>query len=139
MAIRLDEKSAIDSVPMTPLIDCVFLLLIFFLVSTQLAEDERKLDVALPAASEAQPLVARPRELIVNIDEDGRYFVAGQQLSLAQLTERLQQAHVNHPTRASAILRADRRCRWQSVVSAINACVKARILDYRVTALADEA
>ena len=56
MAVRIDKGSALDSLSLTPLIDIVFLLLIFFLVATKFAEEERELAVMLPEASEAQPL-----------------------------------------------------------------------------------
>ena len=41
-------------VNLTPLIDVVFLLLIFFLVATKLAQEERELDIPLPEAAEAR-------------------------------------------------------------------------------------
>ena len=53
MAVKIDKGSALDSLSLTPLIDIVFLLLIFFLVATKFAEEERELAVMLPEASEA--------------------------------------------------------------------------------------
>ena len=41
---------------MTPVIDVVFLLLIFFLVATEYHQEERELDVVLPEVTQAQPL-----------------------------------------------------------------------------------
>lgn len=123
-----------DGQNLTPLIDVVFLLLIFFLVATEFAEQERELRVLLPEASEAQPLTSKPRELFVNIDAEGRYFVSGETLTLDELYSALKLAWVNNPGRASVIIRADKRCPWQYVVAAINACLKANIRDYKVTA-----
>ena len=133
MAVQINKGSALSSLSMTPLIDIVFLLLIFFLVATRFAEEERELDVLLPDASEAQPLTSKPRELFINIDQHGAYFVSGKSLTLAELHPVLEAAYVNNPGRASAVIRADRRCRWDSVVAAMNACKKAKIRDYRVT------
>lgn len=135
MRIALGEKSAVESIPMTPLIDVVFLLLIFFLVTASLSEEEeRQMDVQLPVASEAMPLVARPREIVVNITADGKYLTAGETVDLPRLEGILRAAAVNNPGRATALLRADRRCPWQFVVGAINACVKAKVR-YKATAL----
>ena len=53
MAVNIDKGRALDSINMTPVIDMVFLLLIFFLVASQFAEEERSLEVVLPSASEA--------------------------------------------------------------------------------------
>ncbi|MFW6125196.1 MAG: ExbD/TolR family protein [Pirellulales bacterium] len=131
--MKINTGSALSSLGLTPLIDIVFLLLIFFLVATRFAEEEREMDVMLPEASEAQPLTSKPRELFINIDADGRYFVTGKLVTLADLQPILDKAYVNNPGRASAIIRADRRCQWQPIVAAMNACNRAKIRDYRVT------
>lgn len=133
MSVRLSKARALESLTLTPLIDIVFLLLIFFLVATKFAEEERELDILLPDASEAKPLINKPRELFINIDERGRYFVTGKHVDVESLAQILKTAWVNNPGRQSVIIRADKRCHWQAVVGAMNACNKARIRDYRVT------
>ena len=134
MAVKLDQETSLFALSLTPLIDVVFLLLVFFLVATEFAEQERDIRVLLPEASEAQPLTSKPRELFVNIDAQGRYFVHGETLTLDELHSALKMAWVNNPGQASVIVRADKRCPWQYVVAAINGCLKANIRDYRVTA-----
>ncbi len=133
MSVKIDKGSALGQLSLTPLIDIVFLLLIFFLVATRFAEEERELDVLLPDASEARPLTAQPRELFVNIDHQGHYFVTGETLTLEGLQVVLKAAYVNNPGRASVVIRADRRVAWDYVVAAMNGCNKAKIRDYRVT------
>ena len=131
MAVKINKGSAVD-LPLTPLIDTVFNLLIFFLVATKFAEVERELPVALPQASEARPITARPSEFFINIDAAGQYYVTGQIVTVAELDGKLNQAWVNdHNT--TAIIRADRNCRFDPVVAAINACQKAKIRNYNVT------
>ena len=71
----------------TPLIDIVFLLLIFFMVMTRFDEEDYKLDVVLPSASEAQPLISQPRELFINISESGEYFVRGAAMTIQQVEQ----------------------------------------------------
>lgn len=134
MAVNINKGSALTNFNLTPLIDIVFLLVIFLLANAKFAEEERKLDVKLPEASEAQPLADKPRETFINIDEQGRYYVVGEFLTLKQLDPILEEAYVNNPGRASVIIRADRQCDWEFVMAAMNACNKARIRDYRVTA-----
>jgi len=133
MAVHFKTSSALGSLSLTPLIDIVFLLLIFFLVATRFAEEEREMDVRLPDASEAKPLTSKPSELFINIDADGQYFVTGKVVDLEQLDSILQAAYVNNPGRASAVIRADERCAWRPIVAAMNACNKANIHDYKVT------
>jgi biopolymer transport protein ExbD len=134
MAVKLDKGSSLFSLSLTPLIDVVFLLLIFFLVATKFAEQEKEFRVRLPEASEAKPLTSEPREVFINIDAEGRYFVQGKTFTLSELESALQLAWVTTGKRPSVVIRADKRCRWQAVVAAINACLKANIRDYRCTA-----
>lgn len=139
MAVKIDTGRALTSLNLTPLIDVVFLLLIFFLVATKFAEEERELDLPLPEASEAQPLISRPAELFVNINADGEYIVSGRKLSRDELQRVLVQAATANPDRVSVIIRADRRCAWDAVVYAINACLRANIRSYRAAAWEGEA
>jgi len=129
MTIKIDKGIALSSLSMTPLIDVIFLLLIFFLVATKFAEEERDLPIQLPEASEAMPLISKPKELYINIDSEGRYFVGGRETSLAELDPILERARIDNPTNASALIRGDKSCPYGSVVDAIDACRRAGV-DY---------
>ncbi|HID76830.1 MAG TPA: biopolymer transporter ExbD [Planctomycetaceae bacterium] len=133
MSVKIDKGTALGALSLTPLIDVIFLLLIFFLVATKFAEEERELDVQLPDATEARPQISEPRELFINIDKDGRYFVTGKILTLEELYGVLKQAWINNPGRASVVIRADKRCTIQPLVSAMDACNKAHIREYTIT------
>ncbi len=121
---------------MTPLIDVVFLLLIFFLVATRFAEEEREIDLELPTASEALPLTAEPRELFINIDREGKYFIDGQFRMPEAVEDLLRQAVANNPLTQTVVIRADRRAEWQHVLTAMDLCKKTGIFNY--TAMTDE-
>ncbi|MCE5325187.1 MAG: biopolymer transporter ExbD [Planctomycetaceae bacterium] len=60
-----------SSINMTPMIDMVFLLLIFFLVATTMARTERDQSVQLPGSESAAPLSAQPKDTVINISRDG--------------------------------------------------------------------
>jgi len=138
MAVKIDKGTALTSLSITPLIDIVFLLLIFFLVATRFAEEDRELDVMLPSASEAKPLVVKPKELFINIDQHGNYFVGGTQITLDEMEQSLKQSALNNPLSQSAIIRADKRCAWDHVVGAIDVCHRAGIHDVRPTIKGDD-
>jgi biopolymer transport protein ExbD len=125
------KKGAVGAIDMTPMIDVVFQLMIFFLVATRLDEAEREFPVALPTASEAKPFTSRPTELFVNIERTGRYFVQGRFLTLEELEGFLRQSAANNPTQTVRI-RADQESQTRFLVAAINATVKAGIRDYRI-------
>lgn len=66
---------------MTPMIDIVFLLIIFFLVSSHLARQEVQLELDLPVAESGRRLEAeRVRRLIVNVQEEGRVQLGGREI-----------------------------------------------------------
>ena len=133
MTINIRKSSAVSSLSLTPLIDIVFLLLIFFLIATRFAEEDRELDVVLPTASEAQSLVVQPQQIFVNIDEDGTYFLGGKNLPADQLETALRRMVANNPANASVKIRADRRSHCQSLITVMNLCNHVGILDYSVT------
>lgn len=120
------------SLSLTPLIDVVFLLLIFFLVATRFAEEERQMDILLPEASAAEPLIAQPKQLFVNVDRNGRYYIAGAELDQARLERALKQAWADNPGRQEVIIRGDRSARWEHIAVVMNLCNKANIRNYKV-------
>lgn len=122
MAVKIQKGTALGALSLTPLIDIVFLLLIFFLVATRFAEEDREMDVELPTASEAKPLIVQPKEIFVNIDQNGDIYVGGQEFDIPQLEEHLDDAARNNPANQSVILRADKRCQLEVVVQVINTC-----------------
>ncbi len=134
MSVQIRRSRVTGALSLTPLIDVVFLLLIFFLVATRFEEEERWLDVALPEAAQAAPLISRPKEILVNIDQQGRYFVGTRQYSLHELEKLLRQAAASNPGRQQVGIRADRRCRWQPIVTVMDLCNKVGIRDYYVLA-----
>ena len=130
MVVEIKKGVAVGTLSLTPLIDVVFLLLIFFLVATRFAEEDRELDVPLPDASEAKPLTVKPREIFINIDQQGQYFVGRQVVDSDQLEHILSQAVTNNPVNQAVIIRADKRVPFDFVVHAINLCKKVGIQNY---------
>ena len=61
MSVRINKGRAAALVDLTPMIDVVFQLLLFFLVASKFADEEREMKVVLPQASEAKPLIAKPQ------------------------------------------------------------------------------
>ncbi|MDP6046284.1 MAG: biopolymer transporter ExbD, partial [Phycisphaerae bacterium] len=70
--MRIANNEDIEAPPnLMPLIDMVFLLLIFFLVASSLSQEEREQNLQLPRTSKAaQPMSAAPQQLIINILHD---------------------------------------------------------------------
>ena len=121
---------------MMPLIDVVFLLLIFFLMASRFEQEERELKVALPEVAEAQPLTMT-QELVVNITAEGKYVVAKQEYGEDQLAALLERTRRNNPHQ-SVLIRGDGRAPWKHGVRVMGLCNRAKIENYRVAALQEE-
>jgi biopolymer transport protein ExbD len=130
MTVRIKKGLSFGGIDMTPMIDVVFQLMIFFLVATRLEEDERRLDIVLPKASEAQPLIAKPKETTLNIDQQGRYYLGQQLVTAEELGRILQQSVADNPAGQAVRIRADERCPVKFVTTAINLCERAGIRNH---------
>jgi biopolymer transport protein ExbD len=137
MPVKLNKGTALGLLDLTPMIDMVFNLLIFFMVVSQFEKSERDLKVLLPDGSEAMPMTVKPREMFINIDKDGRYFVKSREVDAEALATLLTQAALNNPASQSVIIRADKRAAWDYVAAAMRMCNQAGIRDYSAS-LADD-
>ena len=133
MSVSIKRTSAIGSLSITPLIDVVFLLLIFFLVSSRFSKEERELDLNLPSVTQALPAMAQPHELVINIDVEGRYFIDGGFRQLEQVEQILSRAKANNPLTQTVVIRADKETQCEPMLVAIGLCKKAGINEYTAT------
>lgn len=111
-------------VNLTPLIDVVFLLLIFFMVSSTF-DRHAKLKVQLPQAdAQAQQKVDNP--VVLSIDSKGKYYINDRQVVNEQLDtlKRALEKTVGKRTDVTLLLRADGRATHQSVVRAMDAAAQ---------------
>jgi biopolymer transport protein ExbD len=119
---------------MTPMIDVVFQLIIFFLVSSQLVKQESQLPLTLPVADSGPVAVddERPR-VIVNVLPDGRILLAGNPVTSAVLERRLANQFAEFrrtsPDRddLEIRIRSDRSVPYQRVEPILLACARAGI------------
>lgn len=114
------------SMNLTPMVDVLFLLIIFFMVGTKFADMERQFDVELPEAAEAAPLTNPPEEIIVNVYDDGRLVVDRQTIELAALVQKLAEARAQYADQA-VLIRGDRKTAYEWIVQVLSACQQAGI------------
>ena len=143
MQFQLQKNAEKRRLDMTPMIDCVFQLLLFFLVASHFEEQARvsgegQLDANLPEAAAAMPMTMRPRELIVNINGDGQFYVGGNVLSEQQLATQLQRAQVDNPGNQTVVIRGDEAADWKYVARVMSLCNQAQIVDYRVAVVPED-
>jgi biopolymer transport protein ExbD len=85
------------TINLTPMIDVVFLLVIFFMVGSEFSEAESRIKVNVPTVGEMRSITRAPDERVVAIAIDGTITLDEQPVSLAQLTAELRAQHANYP------------------------------------------
>src|SRR5687768_16361 len=128
MRIPSHTTSAGVGFNMTPMIDVVFQLIIFFLLSSHLAKQENQLALPLPAAESGQQPGPdeRPR-MTVNILADGTLLVAGRSITAEDLAERLQERKSVHGKDLEVRIRSDRGVAYAGVEPILQTCARAGI------------
>ncbi len=111
---------------LTPMIDIVFLLIIFFMVGARFTEEDTEYEVELPTVSEAQPLTSLPDELVINIMLDGKVIVKGKELTMEELESILVEARKNY-SEQSVLVRGAGEGTFQNVMSVLEICNRAKI------------
>jgi len=115
---------------LTPIVDVVFLLLIFFLVATRFDEEEREISTRLAEVAKAQPLTMPPNEVIVNITEKGEYIVVGETLDEPTLAGFLHDLALKNPGTQTVQIRADDRVAFRYPARVMGFCERERISHY---------
>lgn len=101
---------------MAPLIDMVFLLLIFFMLTAHFVE-ETGIKLELPESKAAG--ASRPQPVAVSIDKEGQVFVDQVRVGLENLRQALQ-LRLAHTSTREVVVKSDRDCRVQTLISVMD-------------------
>ena len=136
MPLKLDTIEE-PSLNLTPMIDIVLLLVIFFMVGTQFTEEEVQYDIQLPSVSEAQPLTATPDEIVVNVRRDGTIFLGPDQVTTGELERELKRAHQRYAKQV-VVVRGDAEGTYQNVMRVLSLCRRANITNVQLAGREEE-
>ena len=128
MRFRNEEEENF-SLDLTPLVDVVFLLLIFFMVSTVFVDFKRRMDISLPTSKVSIPDEI-PKAIELEITADKQVFLNGDKVSLKSLESALKKIDVDK--KKAAIIRADKNLPYGDVIKVMGMLQSARILDISV-------
>ena len=120
---HVDEQPTLN---LTPMIDIVFLLIIFFMVGTKFTELERKLALEVPQVGDATALAPAPEKRVINVYRDGRISLDRETVTLDQLRARLAAARSQYQD-LGVVVRGDAEGTFQNVATVLNACRQAGI------------
>jgi biopolymer transport protein ExbD len=133
MRLDEDDDDRSESMNLTPLVDVVFLLLVFFLAATTLAKKEVEFDLRLPEAKSGQP-GGGTRAMVVNVFADGRLVVDGREVTLEALRQKLTAAW-QRDREQEVLVRGDHAAQFGKGLQVLDACRLARITKVDFAAL----
>ncbi len=129
------QKDIESSINLTPLIDIVFLLIIFFMVGTkfsELNEIERNIPLQVPSVSNATALTSAPRKRVINVLADGKIYLDNRVVSISELEAELTNAKEQYQ-HLGVVVRGDANTMYQRVADVIATCRQAKISDLNIS------
>ncbi len=137
--MKIRDKNAEEeaSINLMPLLDMVFLLLIFFLVAATVTQEERDLTLHLPSLARPQALSDKPRQLIVNIRANGSLVVNEKILTRDELAATLK-AYVTDSKESNVLVRADEESLHKYFAGVMALCHQVGVNQPRVAFLPPE-
>lgn len=117
-----------DEMNLTPLIDVVFNLLVFFLVATSFQRVQRELQVDLPKAKSSETVSMEIQPVAVTVAKDGGVTMGGKPVTIEELPKRLREA-LTAVQKPRVFVRGDAHAYHQNIVAVLNACQEAGIHD----------
>jgi biopolymer transport protein ExbD len=122
------KRRQVEDFQMAPMIDMVFLLLVFFMCVSSLAQADKSIEVDLAESEESKVPDDLSNRGIVSVKEGGMIFFGAREVTAAELQEGVSQALRDTP-RLRIQLRADRLTRFEDIQRVLKACAEAGAVD----------
>jgi biopolymer transport protein ExbD len=122
---HVDEEPALN---LTPMIDVLFLLIIFFMTGTKFTELERSIGLKVPQVADGQQLLPAPDRVAINVYRDGSMTLDREPVTLDQLTQKLRDWSHRNPA-LSVVVRGDADGALQHVAQVLAACKQSGVTD----------
>ncbi len=126
MRIHREVEDDSQIINMAPLLDVMFILIIFFLATTTFEKEERDTRVNLPEESEGQSLSSSTKLIVINVRKNNAYVLLNRQVTVEEMTELVKQSVAENPD-VKVLVRADQEALHGYVARAISVCKGAGI------------
>jgi biopolymer transport protein ExbD len=126
------HQDDLPAINLTPMIDIVFQLIIFFMVGARFTELEKKVDLSVPQVAGAAQLPRAPERRVINVYRDGRLELNRSPVSLDNLVRLLADDQRQY-TDVGVVIRADADGPFQHVAAVMTACREAGISDLGIS------
>lgn len=137
MSFARQERVERRSVPLAPLIDIMFILIIFFVTVGTFREEEQQIDVQLAATRTGQFVEPQRHDLIVNITAEGTVLIGERPFTLEQLGGVLRQVARDYPE-MHVIVRGDKNVKYDRVLAVLDAAKAAGVTNARLATTRSE-
>ena len=139
MRVPTRPRSTGAQLNITPLIDIVFLLIIFFLAASHLSRSEKLEAVELPEAASADDETDSPRRLVVTVTRDGAWHLGRKDVSRDEVEQAVLAALMQgKPDDLELRIRCDREVRCKSVEPLLRMAAKSGLTKIRFATLPPE-
>ncbi|MBI4556311.1 MAG: biopolymer transporter ExbD [Candidatus Hydrogenedentes bacterium] len=128
---------ASEEIQMAPLIDIVFITLVFFMTTYAYSTLESEIDIVLPTANTAVRSERLQGEIYINLKNDGKIVLNDRELTIPELQEVLNRVAEYFPG-GSVIIRGDRQAALGQAIAILNCCKNADIPNVSFAALKEE-
>lgn len=129
LSYKKSSKHTVATVQMAPMIDMVFLLLVFFMCVSSISQAGRTIEVDLPESIKSEVADDLSSRVVVSIDASGAYFLNGMAASKSQLTASLVAMREQTP-RLKMNIRSDRNTEYKSIRTLMKLAAESGIDDF---------
>jgi biopolymer transport protein ExbD len=119
---------------MAPMVDIMFLLLIFFMTAFIFAQWENKLGIQVPTADSGKRASRLPGEVIINLDKDGKIYINSIEMGAEKLQSLLSLA-MDTSQQVPVIIRGDADVPFKEFVRVLDICRKADVVNVSIASL----
>jgi biopolymer transport protein ExbD len=131
LASRVQSEEA-PVINMTPMVDVILCLLVFFMAATRLYDwDENEFVVKVPEVSDAAPLTAAPDDLVLTVTRPRSVVVGEKTYDLDGLVVLLREARGQYVNQG-VVIRGDAKLTYQDLADVLSACDEAGIRNVRL-------
>lgn len=136
MRRREKIKDKTPELMISPMIDLIFLLLAFFIISTMYMTEVRTISIELPNAESAE--VVHKSSSLVSVKKDGTYWLDEKKMPLDRLVEEVKARSRANPG-YSVVIRGEKEARYNDVIRVLDSCKSAGLTHFGLAAGQGEA
>ena len=131
MRFKTESSGGNEIINISSMIDVMFILIIFFLVTMTFKNLESDQQVNLPSESETKPLGETEPAIVVNVRKSNTYIMLGKQVTIEEMEALVREAVAKNPNR-KVLIRADQEALHGYVAKAVALCRHAGIAEAHI-------